>query len=515
MDRLLATLRARGAVIIHAPSGCMAAYDGTLARARAQAALPAAELLPDGIDSRGHGTASCCCTCAFFHLGPLETLRLRYHPAAGIRRHRRVAIQLRWRAARDRRRHAGGTGPERRGVERPADSHTHDQMWGRVFNSSVRIEFQGSFRNGVANGYPIDQRGDTGQVGDDSPMEHAAWHRALGASGLFSPTDRSDPPPPHTPPPPPHTHTHTHTHNHHFHLHHRLHLHLHTHAPRHNTTRKQFPSSVHAIQMHHTALVSSSCCRGERLAPHASAESSHRSQPRQPDHPPDGGADDRPVRRLHLRRRLRGLGGAAVPRHRQRAARRRAYQRACPRVDGTRTLDQPAAGRFPSACERTFPVLPCYALPCRPDRAGKSTSAAHRSKQRDSRHMQCTRGTLSVADVCSRPAVRATPAQPARKERCTGPPSPPPCFPALTHPLHLIFNVRPYTPLTRPCVSHTIVCTPATGACRVACSSPAHRQVLPTQSRSITSDHPLLRLSSVPPVRLHLHIFSSSLPLTQ
>ena len=212
MDRLLATLRARGAVIIHAPSGCMAAYDGTLARARAQAALPAAELLPDGIDSRGHGTASCCCTCAFFHLGPLETLRLRYHPAAGIRRHRRVAIQLRWRAARDRRRHAGGTGPERRGVERPADSHTHDQMWGRVFNSSVRIEFQGSFRNGVANGYPIDQRGDTGQVGDDSPMEHAAWHRALGASGLFSPTDRSDPPPPHTPPPPPHTHTHTHTH---------------------------------------------------------------------------------------------------------------------------------------------------------------------------------------------------------------------------------------------------------------------------------------------------------------
>ena len=33
---------------------------------------------------------------------------------------------------------------------------------------------------------PVDQRGDTGQIGDDTPTEHAAWHRALAASGCFA-----------------------------------------------------------------------------------------------------------------------------------------------------------------------------------------------------------------------------------------------------------------------------------------------------------------------------------------
>jgi len=36
----------------------------------------------------------------------------------------------------------------------------------------------------VANGYPIDQRGNTGSVGDDTPTEHAAWTLQLQAAGL-------------------------------------------------------------------------------------------------------------------------------------------------------------------------------------------------------------------------------------------------------------------------------------------------------------------------------------------
>lgn len=48
MNALLEKARAQGVLIIHAPSGCMAAYAGTPARARAQSALPAARL-PDRI----------------------------------------------------------------------------------------------------------------------------------------------------------------------------------------------------------------------------------------------------------------------------------------------------------------------------------------------------------------------------------------------------------------------------------------------------------------------------------
>ena len=36
----------------------------------------------------------------------------------------------------------------------------------------------------MANGYPIDQRGNTGSVGDDTPTEHAAWTLQLQAAGL-------------------------------------------------------------------------------------------------------------------------------------------------------------------------------------------------------------------------------------------------------------------------------------------------------------------------------------------
>jgi hypothetical protein len=86
MDRLLAALRARGAphraprarargdeaekprrnpagairpagaAVIHAPSGCMAAYEGTPARRRAQAAPPAAAA-PAGIDEWQYNSA--------------------------------------------------------------------------------------------------------------------------------------------------------------------------------------------------------------------------------------------------------------------------------------------------------------------------------------------------------------------------------------------------------------------------------------------------------------------------
>lgn len=38
---------------------------------------------------------------------------------------------------------------------------------------------------GVANGYPVDQRGNTGSVGDDTPAEHAAWCTTLKAAGLY------------------------------------------------------------------------------------------------------------------------------------------------------------------------------------------------------------------------------------------------------------------------------------------------------------------------------------------
>lgn len=49
MNAVLEHARAAGALIIHAPSGCMAAYEGSPARARAKAA-PAAASLPAGID---------------------------------------------------------------------------------------------------------------------------------------------------------------------------------------------------------------------------------------------------------------------------------------------------------------------------------------------------------------------------------------------------------------------------------------------------------------------------------
>ena len=46
---MLAAARSAGATIIHAPSGCMAHYEGTAARARAAAAQPVGPL-PPGID---------------------------------------------------------------------------------------------------------------------------------------------------------------------------------------------------------------------------------------------------------------------------------------------------------------------------------------------------------------------------------------------------------------------------------------------------------------------------------
>ncbi|QDU19233.1 isochorismatase family protein [Urbifossiella limnaea] len=49
MEAFLKAARARGALIIHAPSSCMAAYQDHPARKRAQAA-PAAKTLPNGID---------------------------------------------------------------------------------------------------------------------------------------------------------------------------------------------------------------------------------------------------------------------------------------------------------------------------------------------------------------------------------------------------------------------------------------------------------------------------------
>lgn len=38
---------------------------------------------------------------------------------------------------------------------------------------------------GCANGYPVDQRGNTGSVGDDTPAEHAAWCSVLKEAGLY------------------------------------------------------------------------------------------------------------------------------------------------------------------------------------------------------------------------------------------------------------------------------------------------------------------------------------------
>jgi hypothetical protein len=49
MAAMLAAARSAGATIIHAPSGCMAHYEGTAARARAAAAQPVGPL-PPGID---------------------------------------------------------------------------------------------------------------------------------------------------------------------------------------------------------------------------------------------------------------------------------------------------------------------------------------------------------------------------------------------------------------------------------------------------------------------------------
>lgn len=48
MDRVLKDLRSRGVLVIHAPSGCMAAYNGNPARERARA-LPKSQHLPEGI----------------------------------------------------------------------------------------------------------------------------------------------------------------------------------------------------------------------------------------------------------------------------------------------------------------------------------------------------------------------------------------------------------------------------------------------------------------------------------
>src|SRR5204862_6031282 len=49
MEEFLKKARSQGALIIHAPSSCMAAYQDHPARKRAQAA-PAAKSLPKGID---------------------------------------------------------------------------------------------------------------------------------------------------------------------------------------------------------------------------------------------------------------------------------------------------------------------------------------------------------------------------------------------------------------------------------------------------------------------------------
>lgn len=35
------------------------------------------------------------------------------------------------------------------------------------------------------HGYPVDQRGNTGSVGDDTPAEHAAWCSVLKETGLY------------------------------------------------------------------------------------------------------------------------------------------------------------------------------------------------------------------------------------------------------------------------------------------------------------------------------------------
>ena len=48
MNEMLEKARAAGVLIIHAPSGCMKAYEGTAARERAKSA-PAAPRLPDKI----------------------------------------------------------------------------------------------------------------------------------------------------------------------------------------------------------------------------------------------------------------------------------------------------------------------------------------------------------------------------------------------------------------------------------------------------------------------------------
>ncbi|MGE3821527.1 MAG: hypothetical protein AB7I30_19115, partial [Isosphaeraceae bacterium] len=48
MNRVLTNLRDRGVLVIHAPSGCMAAYEGHPARARARN-LPKSQRLPEGI----------------------------------------------------------------------------------------------------------------------------------------------------------------------------------------------------------------------------------------------------------------------------------------------------------------------------------------------------------------------------------------------------------------------------------------------------------------------------------
>jgi hypothetical protein len=42
--------------------------------------------------------------------------------------------------------------------------------------------------NGAVGGYPVDQRNDTGAIGDDTPLEHAAWTKALQQTGLYPET---------------------------------------------------------------------------------------------------------------------------------------------------------------------------------------------------------------------------------------------------------------------------------------------------------------------------------------
>ena len=115
MDRLLSSLRSRGATVIHAPSGCMDKYAGTPARRRAQD-TPAVPNPPPGIDEWQYNSAR-------------EPL--------GI-----------------------GRGP--RNSQGP--------------NAEAE---------GCANGYPVDQRGNTGSIGDDTPAEHAAWCGVLKAAGLY------------------------------------------------------------------------------------------------------------------------------------------------------------------------------------------------------------------------------------------------------------------------------------------------------------------------------------------